>query len=82
MSNRLDQEREKQLQPQRIKSCKIKLEELGFIVSEVGETELRFLFNGNIIKFWPYSGWYTGKNIKDGRGFNNLLKQLNLGGKR
>lgn len=76
MSNRLDQEREEKLQPQRIKSCKVKLEQLGFEVTENGNTELQFVFNGSLVKFWPYSGWHTGKSIKDGRGFSNLLRQL------
>lgn len=31
---------------------------------------------GTIIRFYPYTGWHTGKLIKDGRGFKNLLKQL------
>lgn len=76
MSNRLDQEREARLQPERIKSCKAKLEQLGFEVEQAGETQLRFMFNGSVVSFWPYSGWHSGKDIKDGRGFLNLLKQL------
>lgn len=76
MSNRLDQEREALLQPKRMKECKAKLEEMGFVVSQFGETELRFMFKGSEVKFWPYSGWHTGKTIKDGRGFTNLLRQL------
>ena len=73
---RLDQEREEKLQPERIKSCKLKLKQLGFEVTENGETELQFMFNESMVRFWPYSGWHSGKSIKDGRGFLNLLKQL------
>ena len=76
MSNRLDQEREEKLQPERIKACKLKLEQLGFVVSENGKTELQFIFKESLIRFYPYSGWHSGKSIKDGRGFLNLLKQL------
>lgn len=76
MSNRQDQEREARLQPQRIKSCKATLERMGFEVEQAGETQLRFMFNGGMISFWPYSGWHSGKTIKDGRGFHNLLKQI------
>lgn len=76
MSNRLNQEREEKLQPERIKTCKLKLEQLGFIVSKNGKTELQFMFNGSLVKFWAYSGWHSGRSIKDGRGFLNLLKQL------
>ena len=76
MSNRLDQEREAEFQPKRMESCKKKLEELGFLVNEVNNTELQFVFKNNTIKFWPYSGWYSGKFVKSGRGFVNLLKKL------
>ena len=76
MSNRLDQEREERLQPKRVKDCKLKLEELGFEVEQAGDTQLRFMWKNSTISFWPYSGWHSGKSIKDGRGFNNLLKQL------
>lgn len=79
MSNRLDQEREAELQPKRIKSCKEKLESLGFTVKEHDNTQLSFIFKGSRISFWPYSGWHTGKTIKDGRGFKNLLNQI-IGG--
>ena len=76
MSNRLNKEREAKLQPKRHKSCKKKLEQLGYEVEGVGETTLMFVHNGNVITLFPYSGWFTGKGIKDGRGFNKLLKQL------
>lgn len=77
MSNRLDQEREEILQPVRVDSCKRKLEEMGFEVKQVDTTRLEFIFKGSRITFYPYSGWHTGKTIRDGRGFGNLLNQLN-----
>lgn len=80
MSSRLDQEREEKLQPIRTKSCKTKLEKLGYAVSQSGNTRLEFIFEGSKIMFWPYSGWHSGKTIKDGRGFKNLLKQVNKNG--
>lgn len=76
MSNRLNKEREIKLQPERVQSCKNVLEKLGFAVERVGDTELRFSFKEHVVKFFPYSGWHSGKTIKDGRGFNNLLKQI------
>ena len=39
---------------------------------------LEFKYKGNTIKFYPYSGWHSGKGIKDGRGFQNLIKQLEV----
>jgi hypothetical protein len=38
--------------------------------------ELRFLFKNEEVKFFPYSGWASGKSINDGRGIANLIKQL------
>ncbi len=75
MSGRLDQEREARLEPKRIEGCKQKLEELGFVVTQ-HHTQLEFMFEGSKVMFWPYSGWHTGKTIKDGRGFENLLRQI------
>lgn len=78
MSNRLDQEREAKLAPLRMQGCKQKLEELGFQVQSFGGDRLEFQFKGHTIKFWPYSGWHSGKTIKDGRGFKTLLTQLGV----
>lgn len=79
MSGRLDQEREAHLQPKRLAACKAKLEQLGFTIIQQDHTKLVFQFKGAKIQFWPYSGWHTGKTITDGRGFQNLLKQLEAG---
>lgn len=76
MSNRLDQQREDALQPKRVKSCQDKLEQLGFVISYKDHNRLEFMFEGNKITFYPYSGWHSGKGIEDGRGFNNLLTQV------
>lgn len=73
---RLNQERQAELEPKRMQSCTEKLESLGFIVRTIGGDRLEFEFKGNVIKFWPYSGWHSGKGIKDGRGFGKLLKQI------
>lgn len=76
MSRRLDQEREERLQPKRMTTCQEKLEELGFVVKSNGLDMLEFEYNENTIQFWPYSGWHSGKGIKDGRGFGKLMEQL------
>lgn len=76
MSRRLDQEREARLQPQRMQAALTKIAELGYPTKQVDETRLEFVFNGNKISYWPYSGWASGKGIKDGRGLENLLQQL------
>ena len=76
MSNRLDQEREAKLQPIRVAKAKKTLEELGFEVTQHGETTLRFVFRGGTVNFFPYSGWHSGNTIQDGRGLEKLLEQL------
>ena len=73
--SRLNIERQKELEPKRITYAKKQIEALGFEVTE-SETELRFVYKENTIKFFPYSGWHSGKGIIDGRGLDNLLKQL------
>lgn len=76
MSNRLDQEREKTLQPKRMESCRATLEDMGFEVTCSGGNRLEFEFKGERVMHYPYSGWHTGKSITDGRGFKKLLNQL------
>ena len=73
---RLDQNRQQELEPKRIASCKNKLIELGFEITYEDHTRIEFNFKESKVSLWPYSGWHTGKTIKDGRGFEKLLKQL------
>lgn len=77
MSNRLDQERERLLQPERIAAGKAELEKLGVQIVYRCDTRIDFMFKGHKVQFFPYSGWHTGKSIKDGRGLKHLLDQLN-----
>jgi len=72
---RLDQERQKKLEPERIASTSKILEDRGFEVSR-DSTKVWFQWKGETVTFFPYSGWHSGKSIKDGRGFANLLRQL------
>lgn len=39
-------------------------------------TEINFLYKGNVIKIFPYTGWFQGKGVKADRGIHKLLKQL------
>lgn len=76
MSNRLDQQREDKLQPQRMRKCQVTLESLGYKVEVFEPDRLEFEHKGQIVKFWPYSGWHSGRSIEDGRGFGILLTKL------
>lgn len=76
MSNRLNQEQEQKLQPARIEFAIDQLLQLGFDLTYSDNTMIEFYFKDELVKFYPCSGWHTGKSIKDGRGWDNLKKQL------
>lgn len=61
----------------RIKFAKSELEKRGYEVThDVSNKCLMFEHKGFKIRLFPYTGWFTGKGIKDGRGLQKLLKQL------
>lgn len=72
---RLDIEKQKKLEPGRLAYAFNKLKELGFDPYHGGKS-ISFIFKGETVIFYPYSGWHTGKSIKDGRGFQKLLDQI------
>lgn len=76
MSNRLDQERETKLQPQRIEFAKNELTKLGLNILVCDNTKIVFKFKDNNITYYPYSGWASGKGIQQGRGWGHLFWQL------
>jgi len=73
---RLNTERQAKLEPERTEEAIKALNELGFDVVVVNKNEINFSYKGSLIKYFPYSQWASGKTINDGRGLNNLLKQL------
>lgn len=51
--------------------------ELGYTCKWIEQSKcLQFEFKGATVRFFPYTGWFSGKTVKDGRGLNNLLKQI------
>lgn len=64
-------------QPKRMEYAKKKLTDLGYEITFEDKTRLEFYHNGHKVVLYPYTGWHTGKSIKDGRGIHNLLPQLN-----
>ena len=75
MSTRLNQERKEKLEPIRMAVALEKLRATGIHIDN-DETAIWFIFKGSKVIYWPYSGWASGKSIKDGRGLKNLLKQI------
>lgn len=76
MSKRLNQDREKKLEPKRLIHAKKVIAEAGFKIEKQTDKSLTFRFKGREIVFWPYSGWFSGKPVKDGRGLKNLMRQI------
>jgi hypothetical protein len=73
---RLDTERQKENEPKRMLFCKEELQKRGHVVNVVSNNCIEFEYKGAVVKLFPYSGWFTGKTVTDGRGITNLLKQL------
>lgn len=69
MSNTEENER-------RMEYAQLKIEAEGYEVFRVTDKELQFEYKGALIHFFPYTGWASGKTIKDGRGINNLINQI------
>lgn len=77
MSKRQNQERQKLLEPQRIEYAIGQLHLAGIqSIVVIKENCIEFDFKNHQVKFFPYSGWFTGKSVKDGRGIQNLLNQI------
>lgn len=72
----LDKNKRISLEPERMDSTKKALMQFGAVIHFENEFELRFMFKGSEVRFFPYTGWHTGKSINDGRGYRNLIKQL------
>ncbi len=77
MSGRLNQERQQKLEPSRLVTALTELSKLDCVTDIISSSTLiEFTYKDNVIKYYPYSGWATGKGIKDGRGLQKLLNQL------
>ena len=74
--SRLNKERQSELEPKRLEYAKKCITDLGYEITFEVNTALHFIYKGETVKFFPYSGWHTGKSIKDGRGLQNLLNQI------
>lgn len=66
-------------EPKRMIFAKSKLKELNIKTTQINDSLIEFEFKGSIVKFFPFTGWASGKTIKDGRGIKNLIKQLSNG---
>lgn len=73
---RLDTERQKELEPKRMKFAMNAVKKLGYEITHEEDTWFTFAYKGCPVKFFGYSGWFTGRTVKDGRGLQNLINQI------
>jgi len=73
---RLDKDRQENLEHKRLEYAKSRIEGIGHAITYESDKEIRFMYKGKTVYFFPYSGWHTGQSIKDGRGIEKLLKQI------
>lgn len=77
---RLDTERQERLEPKRMADAIESVQAMGYeIITNIqieNKRYFEFEFKGSVVRYFPYTGWATGKSIKDGRGLVNLLKQI------
>lgn len=66
----------KALEPSRLEYAKNQITMKGYDVTVIDDSRIEFQLHGNTIIHFAYTGWHSGKGIKDGRGINNLLKQI------
>lgn len=74
--SRLNKDRQEKYEPIRIDRAVNALMALGIEITFINNTRIEFYYREALITYYPYSGWASGKTIKDGRGLENLLKQL------
>lgn len=74
--SRQDIKRQRNLEPKRIEYAKNEIEKLGYEITFECDTRIEFMYKGEKIEFYPYSGWASGKGIENGRGIEKLLTQI------
>lgn len=66
----------KQIESGRLQFAKNAICKLGIKITFECKTRIEFYHAGHKVMFFPYTGWHSGKSIKDGRGIKNLLRQI------
>lgn len=74
---RLDIEKQKSLEPKRLAYAHERITTLSDCdILETTEKRIVFKFKGEKVTLYPYSGYFSGKSVKAGRGIDYLLQQL------
>lgn len=66
------------IQQDRLEYAEMRILELGYDIFFKNDSQFHFEYMGNTIRVFPYTGWFTGVGVTDGRGLENLLKQIGL----
>lgn len=74
--SRLDIDRQKELEPKRIDYAVNEIISLGYDITHADSVKVQFHFKGKTVTLYPYSGWFSGKTVKAGRGIKDLLNQI------
>lgn len=73
---RLNTEKQEEEEPKRAAFAIKQLQKLGIVEFEIDDRSLKFTYKNVTVKIYPYSGWFTGKGIQDGRGISELIFKL------
>lgn len=66
-----------QKEPSRTEYAKQHIENLGYKTEYDSANKcLTFRLNGNLIKMYPFTGWFSGRGTGDGRGIHNLIRKI------
>lgn len=72
----VSKDRRNKFESSRMKFAMKTLEDIGYETTEVNHQSFTINVDGNTVRVFPYTGWFSGKGIKDGRGIQYLKKQL------
>ena len=61
---------------ERMTHAKRKIGQAGYAYLCPDDLTITFRYNCETVRFYPFTGWFTGKTVRDGRGLQNLLKQI------
>lgn len=67
---------ESDLKHKRMQIALCEIFDAGYEPEQINASEIQFEFKGSIVRFYPFSGWATGKTIRDGRGIKKLIEQI------
>lgn len=68
-------EERNKIEPTRFEYATDKLMQAGHRVGLDPKDEKALIVNG-YIRFWPFTGWFSGKGIGSGRGIHTLVNKL------